>query len=135
AVADIRRESAEAFAAQYGDPAVYVDYREMLAEVKPDVVSVATWPHLHAEMVIAAAEAGARAVHCEKPMAPTWGEARRMVEACAESGTQLTFNHQRRFLEPFQTARRLLRDGTVGDLLRIEGACGDMIDWGTHWRD
>lgn len=135
AVADIRRENAEAFTAERGNPEVYTDYREMLAKEKPDFVSIATWPHLHAEMVIAAAEAGARAVHCEKPMAPTWGEARAMARACSESGTQLTFNHQRRFLEPFQAARRLLREGAVGDLRRIEGACGDMIDWGTHWLD
>jgi predicted dehydrogenase len=147
AVADISRENAEAFAARWekrerpGDdrrpplPAVYLDYREMLAAVRPQIVSVCTWPHLHAEMVIACAEAGARAVHCEKPMAPTWGEARRMAAACERSGTQLTFNHQRRFLEPFRIARELAHDGTIGELRRLEGACGDLFDWGTHWLD
>lgn len=135
AVADINRDNAAAFASEHGSPAVYTDYQEMLAREQPDVVSICTWPHLHAPMVIAAAEAGARAVHCEKPMAPTWGEARRMVAACAEQGTQLTFNHQRRFLAPFQNARRLLREGTIGELQRVEGACNDLIDWGTHWLD
>src|SRR3954451_9912095 len=86
-------------------------------------------------MVIAAAEGGAKAIHCEKPMAPTWGEARAMARACDERRVQLTFNHQRRFLAPFQTARQLVRDGAIGDLRRIEGACGDIIDWGTHWLD
>src|SRR5438874_676923 len=134
-VADISRENAEAFAGEHGNPASYLDYHELLAQEKPDIVSICTWPHLHAPMVIAAAEAGARAIHCEKPMAPTWGEARAMARACDERNVQLTFNHQRRFLAPFQSARQLIRDGAIGDLRRIEGACGDLIDWGTHWLD
>jgi predicted dehydrogenase len=135
AVADINRENAEVFAGQYGGPAVYTDYQEMLKKERPDIVSVCTWPALHAPMVIACAEAGAKAVHCEKPMATTWGEARRMAESCEKAGTQLTFNHQRRFLAPFRTARDLLREGAIGDLRRLEAACGDMYDWGTHWID
>src|SRR5438477_9270067 len=58
-----------------------------------------------------------------------------MARACDERGVQLTFNRQRRFLAPFQAARQLVRDGEIGDLRRIEGACSDMIDWGTHWLD
>ena len=62
-------------------PQSTLDYHEMLARENLDIVSICTWPHLHAPMVIAAAEAGVRAIHCEKPMAPTWGEARRMVRS------------------------------------------------------
>jgi len=132
---DIVRENAEIFNTQRaeGEAAVYTDYHQMLAEVKPEIVSVCTIPALHAPMVIAAAQAGVKAIHCEKPMAPTPGEARRMAEACKANGVQLTFNHQRRFNTPFQTARRLVKEGAIGQLQRIEGACGDLLDWGTHW--
>ena len=135
ALADISRENAEAFQEEHGGDAIYEDYRRMLAEANLDIVSVCVWPHLHAEMVLAAAEARVQAVHCEKPIAPTFGEARRMVESCARNGVQLTFNHQRRFAPPFSVARRLLRAGAIGDLQRIEGRCPDMNDWGTHWFD
>jgi len=114
---------------------IYTDYREMLARENLDIVSICTWPHLHAEMVIAAAEAGVKAIHCEKPMAPTYGEARRMVEACRARGAQLTFNHQRRFRGAFQKARELLRSGAIGQLQRMEATCPDLFDWGTHWFD
>lgn len=114
---------------------VFSDVHAMLAEVKPDIASVCTWPHLHAEITIALCEAGVRAVHCEKPMATTWGDAKRMKAAADASGTLLTFNHQRRFLEPFQTVRQLLRDGAIGTLQRLEATCGDLSDWGTHWID
>ncbi|MDQ2732792.1 MAG: Gfo/Idh/MocA family oxidoreductase [Armatimonadota bacterium] len=135
AVADISQGNADAFAERYSIPKTYTDYNRMLTEEKPDIVSICTWPHLHAPMVIAAAEAGVRAVHCEKPMAPTWGEARAMVAACDQNGAQLSFNHQRRFLAPFQQARTIIRSGEIGPLERLEAACGDLMDWGTHWID
>lgn len=135
ALADISRDNAVAFQAEYGGDAIYDDYHTMVAEEDLDIVSIATWPHLHAEMVIAAAEAGVKAVHCEKPMAPTFGESKRMVEACAEHGVQLTFNHQRRFGEPYIKARELVRQGEIGDLERIEMTCDNMFDWASHWFD
>lgn len=135
AVADLNLDNARAFQQRHSVAAVYQDYREMLAQERLDIVSICTWPHLHAEMVITCAESGVRAVHCEKPMAPTFGEARRMVAACEASGTQLTFNHQRRFGAPFQAARDLLRAGAIGRLRRMEATCNDLFDWGTHWFD
>jgi predicted dehydrogenase len=135
ALADISTENAEAFRERHGGDAIYTDYHEMLANERLDMVSICTWPHLHAQMVIDAAEAGVKAIHCEKPMAPTWAEAKRMTAVCDERGVQLTFNHQRRFGPEFVKARELLRSGAIGDLVRLEGACGNLFDWGTHWFD
>ncbi len=135
-IADIRQDNAELFLKTHGSTAkIYPDYHEMLRAEKPDIVSVTTWPHLHSEMVVAACEAGVRGVHCEKPMATTWGDAKRMKAAADANGTILTFNHQRRFLEPFQEAKKLIDGGAIGDLERLEADCGDMFDWGTHWLD
>ncbi len=135
ALSDISRENALAFQETHGGDAIFEDYRQMLAEADLDIVSVCVWPHLHGEMVIAAAEAGAKAVHCEKPMAPTYGEAKRMVEVCEQNGVQLTFNHQRRFAPPICAARDLAQEGAIGALQRVECYCPNMNDWGTHWFD
>ena len=137
ALADIRPENAEAFRAEHGvpDARIFSDYKEMLREAKPDIVSICTWPHLHADMVVACAEAGIRAVHCEKPMAPTFGDARRMHEACVGAGTQLTLNHQRRFEEPYVTCKRLIDEGAVGKLVQLQAGAPNLYDWGTHWFD
>jgi predicted dehydrogenase len=135
ALSDIVGSHAEAFQEIHGGDALYEDYREMLRNEHLDIVSICTWPHLHADMVIAAAEAGVKAIHCEKPMAPTWAEARRMAQICEDRGVQLTFNHQRRFGPEFRQAREILRSGAIGDLVRLEGACGNLFDWGTHWFD
>ena len=137
AIADTSEGNATHFLEKHEQPAArtYSNYRAMLVDQHPDIVSVCTWPHLHAEMVVSACEAGIRAIHCEKPMATTWGDGKRMKAAAEANDVILTFNHQRRFLEPFQTVRQLVRDGAIGVLQRMEAACGDMFDWGTHWLD
>ena len=135
ALSDISEENARAFADEHGGERIYADYNEMLQNEALDMVSIATWPHLHAPMVLAAAQSGVRAIHCEKPVATSWADAQKMVEVCRDKGVQLTFNHQRRFNEPFRRARELVRDGEIGELLRIEAKCGDLFDWGTHWFD
>lgn len=135
ACADIVQENADEFAKVNNVPTTYLDYHEMLEKENLDIVSICTWPHLHKQMVIDSALAGVRAIHCEKPMADTWGDARLMAQECDRRGVQLTFNHQRRFGKPFRTARELLKAGEIGDLVRLEGACGDIYDYGTHYVD
>jgi UDP-N-acetylglucosamine 3-dehydrogenase len=128
-------EARDSFAASFGVSTTYADYHEMLRAESPDIVSVCTWPHLHREMIKAAAASGVQAIHAEKPMAPTWGDARAMHQACVDRGVLLTFCHQRRFGDTFQSARQLLRDGAIGTLQRIEASCPNLFDWGTHWFD
>jgi predicted dehydrogenase len=135
ACADPSSEARHAFAESFDVPSTYDDYHEMLRAESPDLISVCTWPRFHREMIEAAAETGVRAILSEKPMAPTWGEARSMHHACVDRGVLLTFCHQRRFGDTFQSARQLLRDGAIGQLRRIEASCPNLFDWGTHWFD
>lgn len=135
ACADIVKENREAFAKTYRIPSTYADYHEMLAKEKLDIVSICTWPKLHTEMTLAAIAAGVRAIHCEKPMALTYGESRTMFQMAAQCKTQLTFNHQRRFGLPFRKTKELLKSGEIGKLVRMEAAVGNLYDGGTHWVD
>lgn len=52
------------------------DYRRMLEEEKPDIVSICTWTPLHAQMIFDSVDSEVKAIHCEKPMAPTRGESK-----------------------------------------------------------
>ena len=137
ACADPKRENAEALAEAHKIPetGIYSDYKQMLADVKPDIVSVCTWTGLHTEMIINTAESGVKAIHAEKPMAPTWGESRKLYKACVDNDVMITFCHQRRFGASFAKAKELANDGTIGELHRVEGYCSNLFDWGTHWFD
>lgn len=136
ACCDLYRDRAATFAKLYGIPgeAVYTDYHEMLAREKLDIVSVATWPDVHAQIVIDTARDAARpkGIFCEKPMAYTWGDCKRMVAACVESGVKLGFNHQRRYGKPFRMGRQLIEQGAIGKLIRIEFGAGDLYEYGSH---
>ncbi len=137
AAADINETNAAHFAEHFGFERTYTDFREMLDQERPDLVSASVWPPLHPEMVIAAAEAGARGVWCEKPMALSLGDVDRMMDACDRNGTRLVVNHQRRYLPQFQEARRLIAEGDIGDVLTIHAGIAewDLLSWGTHWID
>jgi predicted dehydrogenase len=132
--AEVDEERRGKFAAEFSVPQMYADYHELLDKVRPDVVSVCTWPPLHAEMTVAAAEAGARAVLCEKPMAVSLGECRKMLAACSRSGTRLVVGHQHRFDANANRAKALLAEGAIGELRWVYGYCGsrDLLANGTH---
>ncbi|MBS3763769.1 MAG: Gfo/Idh/MocA family oxidoreductase [Planctomycetes bacterium] len=137
ACADIVQENTENFAQTYdiGEDGVFLDYKQMLDEMDLDVVSICTWMHLHEQMVLDCIDAGVQAIHCEKPMADTWGGAKRMAEAAEKAGVQLTFNHQRRYGKPFTMAKEMLDNGEIGELIRLECGAGNLYDTGTHFID
>ena len=117
----------------YGIASLYENYREMLANEELDIISICTWPPLHCEMTVAAAESGVQAILCEKPMALNLGEADRMLEACEEAGTKLVIGHQHRFDPQTINAIELLKGSAIGELHSIFGHCSsDLLTNGTH---
>jgi predicted dehydrogenase len=136
ACADIVRTNAERFATEFDIENVYEDYQRMVREVQPAIISVCVPPSVHADIVVGCAESGVvKAIHCEKPMAETWSDCRKMAEACDERGVQLSINHQRRFGTPFRKAKELLEGGAIGELQRLEFAAENLYDTGAHYFD
>lgn len=133
---DLDQNLAEQFAAQYEGARAYTDYGQMLREAAPEVVIVATTTAAHAPLTIQAAEAGARGVFCEKPMATSMAQGRAMTEACRLHGTVLVVNHQRRTSAVFMETRRLMESGAIGRVQLIRASCqGDILSDGTHLID
>ncbi len=93
-VADADAAAAARFATQYGFETSTGDWRRLLDDPAIHIISVTTPNILHKEMAIAAARAG-KHVHCEKPLAPSAGEAREMMEAAEAAGvrTQVGYNY------------------------------------------
>lgn len=136
ACADVNEAAGNRFASEFGISRTYADAREMLEQEKPDLVSICTWPPLHAELTVLACEAGARAVLCEKPMAVDLAAADRMLAAANAHGTLLCINHQRRFRPRYVHAKRYLEAGSIGDVTHVTAICrGDLLTDGTHLID
>lgn len=119
AICDIKLERAQQVADELGIPAAYADYKEMLAKENLDLVSICTPNAFHAEMSIAALEAGANVI-CEKPMALTYTDAQAMVEAAKKAGKQLTVAFSNRPNPSFQLMRKYAADGRFGDIYYVK---------------
>ncbi len=119
AAADIAQGSVDRLADDFNIPQRYSDYRRLLAEVRPEIVSICTWPTLHEEMALAAVLSGARAIACEKPLALSLASADRIIGACRDRGVALIVGHQRRYEEPWMTARARIASGEIGAPERV----------------
>ncbi|WP_052340862.1 Gfo/Idh/MocA family protein [Salinarimonas rosea] len=101
-----------------------------------DVVVVASPTDLHEEHVGLAIDLGARAVFCEKPIAPTLPAATRMVEACARAGVLMAVNHTRRWAPDVVELARDLRAGRHGPVRSAYGLYNKgVLNNGSHMVD
>lgn len=100
----------------------YVDYREMLREVKPEFVSVAPrHADQHREMTLAAIEAGARGIYLEKPFCRTPREADQILKAAKARNVKVAVAHRNRYHPALPIIDRLVADGKIGRLLALRG--------------
>lgn len=152
---DIVKANAERGAKEFGveGAKVVTDLNEMW-KLDLDVVHVCTPNNSHAEIAIAALEAGCH-VMCEKPMATSAADARRMVETARRVGKKLTIGYQSRYRADSLFLKRAIEKKDLGDIyyakalaLRrravptwgvfldkaIQGG-GPLIDIGTHALD
>ena len=116
----------EAAARQYGWDEAATDWRAVLRRPDIDIVDVSVPGHLHAEIAIAAARAG-KAVLCEKPLANTVAEARRMLTAVRKAGVVHMVCHNYRRAPAVMLAHELIAAGRLGELRHFRGTY--LQDW------
>src|SRR5690606_15055491 len=95
----------------------YSDYREMLAKVKPDVVSIAPrWLDKHYEIAMACADRGVH-IYMEKPFVRTLAEADKLIATCERTGTKLALACHARYSPKVILVKRLIEEGKIGHVL------------------
>ena len=122
AVSDIDLEQARDAVVPYPQARVYENGEALIAAPEVDAVLVASWGATHARYVVAAIEAG-KFVFCEKPLASTAADCRRIVEAELAHGSRLV---QVGFMRPYDAGyralRKLVQAGTIGAPLMVHCA-------------
>jgi len=103
----------------------FIDYREMLDNVRPDIVTIGTPDHWHVPISIAALRAGAD-VYCEKPLTLTIEEGQRISQVVKETGKVFQVGTQQRseYKRMFLQAIAIVRGGYLGDNLQAHIAIG-----------
>ncbi|MBT5027452.1 MAG: Gfo/Idh/MocA family oxidoreductase [Nitrospinaceae bacterium] len=123
---DISPERLHKFGQRWNVNQLYSDYREMLKKERLDILCIATWTALHADMTLTAAKAGVKGIFCEKPIAIDLVQARKMVRVCQKQNIPLIINHERRWDANYQQARKLIGSGKIGEIKTI---IGNTLSW------
>jgi predicted dehydrogenase len=113
----------------------YSDFRELLDRRDIDVIHIATPPHWHALMAIAAAEAGFD-IWCEKPMSRTIGEGRYVIDAVQRNGRIFRLNTWFRLHDQFyglgttvKPIKQIISAGLLGWPLTVRVSRFTGFDW------
>ncbi|KAB8134175.1 Gfo/Idh/MocA family oxidoreductase [Gracilibacillus oryzae] len=151
AVTDMNESRAKQKAEALNIDLYYTDYRKMLENKEIDAVSICTWNNSHAEIAIAALEAG-KHVLIEKPLCKTVEEALAIEEAAKKHPEQiLQIGYVRRFGTNTQVLKRFIDNGDLGEIYYAKASClrvlgnpggwfadkersggGPLIDLGVH---
>ena len=130
--ADVNEQTVERAGTEH-DLEGYTDWREMLDDQKPDLVSICTPPFLHREMAV---ECLGRGVHvmCEKPMAGTVEDAEVMALAAADASALLMIAYCHRFHGPAMKMKEVLDTGVLGTPLFFRGTFPGGKDMSSNHR-
>ncbi len=120
----------------------YGDYRELIAETRPDLVTVVVPTQLHFPVAAFALDAGAH-VLIEKPIASTIQEATALIDLAAVRGVRLAVGHVERFNPAVLALKRLLAAGELGQIFYLHARrlgpfpprirdVGVILDLATH---
>ena len=125
-IVDVTEELASTAADRYGWERYATSWQDAVADPEIDVIDIATPNHLHAEIAIAAAEAGKHII-CEKPLAPTSADAKRMLDAVESAGVvnAVAFNYRR--TPAVALAKKYIDEGAIGTVLNFRGTY--LQDW------
>jgi predicted dehydrogenase len=113
-------------AQRYGFASYETDWRKLIDRTDIDVIDIVTPNNTHAEIAIAAAEAGKHVI-CEKPLAMTLDQARRMLTAAQSQNIVNVLCHNYRFAPAVQFAKRLIQSGRLGRIYHVRAQY--LQDW------
>lgn len=105
--------------AKRDNPKTYTDWKQIIDRKDIDAVYVATPPHLHSEMAVAALKSG-KHVYCEKPIGVTASQVKAVVEAAKSSNKIFTAGQQLRSVRLLAEAVRQIHEGIIGDILMVK---------------
>lgn len=153
ALCDINEERLKEKGRLYQVDQLYHDYQELLANEEIDAISICTWNNSHAEISIAALEAG-KHVLVEKPLSMTVGEALQVEEAAKKSDKTFQVGFVRRHADNVKILQQFIEQGDLGELYYAKATClrrlgnpggwfsdvsksggGPLIDLGVHFID
>src|SRR5262249_28340757 len=107
----------------------YENYENIKDDPDVDVIYIVLPNGMHAEYVIRGAQAG-KQIFCEKPMANTAADCQAMIDACKNAKVMLGIGYRMQYEPHLLEARRLIKEGAIGKVTKVESAFGFDIPAG-----
>ena len=126
AVCSRNKDKVQAFADQWGYESVETDWKVLIARDDIDAIDICAPNNMHAEIAIAAAEAG-KMILCEKPLARTLDEAVLMVNAIKKAGVKNTVWYNYRRVPAVTLAKQIIDSGKLGKIFHYRA--NFLQDW------
>ena len=120
-VCDLDEDRAAAVVGPYSTVRTTGRLEDVLEDPEVQAVAIATPARTHAEVALVAIEAG-KHVLVEKPLAPSYAEAERLVHAAESRGVVLMCDHTYCYTPAVAKIRETIHSGVLGDLLRMVAA-------------
>jgi predicted dehydrogenase len=119
AVCDTSIARGEAAAERFGIAKSYTSHRDLLSELRPDLVHITTPPASHFPIAMDCLAAGLN-VFCEKPITVRYSDFGALKQQASEKGCMLMENQQNRFHSSVQRIDKLISSGELGDVLEVQ---------------
>ena len=123
-ICDINTEVIRTHLPDFPSDKIYSSYEELFSHEKPDIVSIVTNGPTHAEISIIASIYGIPNILCEKPIATSVHDAKKLIETCNDNHSRLSINHIRRWSENYKKLKKEIENGLIGDIRHIYFNCG-----------
>lgn len=121
-IADINEEIAKRVAAEFRIPRYFTDYKEMLEQVRPDVVIVCTPTPTHYEIAKTCIEHGCHTL-VEKPLCTSVKEVKELVKLAEEQRVVVGVVYNYRYFKAVRQVKQIIASGRLGRVLTISGLC------------
>lgn len=119
-------DKTQAFADQWGYESIETDWKALIARDDIDAIDICTPNNSHAEIAIAAAEAG-KMILCEKPLALNPEEGEKMIAAAEKAGVKNTVWYNYRRVPAVSLAKKLIDEGRLGRIFHYRASF--LQDW------
>ena len=107
------------FGQHYGIPKVYSDYRQMITDIKPDILSIATRTDVRCDIIRFGLEHGIKGFYAEKPISRSISDCRNILNQVDQHKAKIVYGATRRAMDVYSKAKEICWSGEIGEIEQI----------------
>ena len=114
----------------------FTNYKKMLNEIKPKIVSISTWKDSHYKITSDCLDFGIKVIVLEKPLANNLTQSKKLIKKIKQNKAKVIINHRRRFDTEIINLTMKLKKGVIGDIVQVSSNyVYGLLTTGTHLID